>query len=176
MQVNMKYAHIEQERRYLLQGKTSSPVPLRELFIRDLYLAGSTLRLRCVEEVGKPTVFKLGQKIRVGNDFQFQIAHTTLYISEEEFNVLASLPFKKLGKKRSIFPLEDLQFALDEFDGELAGLSMIEVDLGRRDVTHNPLPFENLIEVTHDERFTGGELASMTADKLRLLLREHGVN
>lgn len=176
MQVNMKYAHIEQERRYLVSGSNSYPEPLRELSIYDLYFIESNLRLRRVEEVGKPTVFKLGQKIRVGNDFKFQIAHTTMYISAEEFDVLASLPTRKLEKKRSIYPLEDLQFAVDTFEGELTGLSLIEVDLGRRDVTHAPLPIDNLIEVTSDERFTGGELVKMKPENLQTLLLEYGVN
>lgn len=174
MQVNMKYAHIEQERRYLVLGSNAYPDPIRELFIRDLYFVGTNLRLRQVDEAGNPTVFKFGQKIRVGNDFQFQIAHTTMYISVDEFELLSSLPAKKLEKKRSIFPLEDLQFALDEFEGELAGLSLIEVDLGRRDITHAPLPIDGLIEVTSDERFTGGELVKMNNEYLRALLMEYG--
>lgn len=174
MQVNMKYAHIEQERRYLVLGSSSYPDPIRQLSIRDLYFNGTNLRLRQVDETGNSTVFKFGQKIRVGNDFQFQIAHTTMYISSDEFELLASLPSKKLEKKRSIFPLEDLQFALDEFEGALAGLSLIEVDLGRRDVTHAPLPIEGLIEVTSDERFTGGELVKMNEEALSALLLEYG--
>jgi CYTH domain-containing protein len=174
MQVNMKYAHIEQERRYLVIGNGTYPDPIRELYIRDLYFVGTNLRLRQVDEKAKPTVYKLGQKIRVGNDFQFQIAHTTMYISSEEFELVASLPAKKLEKKRFIFPLEDLHFALDEFEGALAGLSLIEVDLGHRDVTHAPLPIDGLIEVTSDERFTGGQLVKMNREDLGALLLEHG--
>lgn len=174
MQVNMKYAHIEQERRYLVLENGSYPDPIRQLSIRDLYFTGTNLRLRRVDEVGNPTVFKFGQKIRVGNDFKFQIAHTTMYISSDEFELLASLPARTLEKKRSIFPLEDLQFALDEFEGALAGLSLIEVDLGRRDVTHAPLPIDGLIEVTSDERFTGGELVKMNHENLSALLLEYG--
>lgn len=148
---------------------------LREFTIHDSYLVDSTLRLRRIEEAGNPIVYKLGQKIRVGNDFQFHIAHTTLYISEQEFEALAALPTRKLEKKRSIFPLEDMQFALDEFEGELSGLTLIEIDLGQRDVTHAPLPFENLVEVTNDERFTGGELVKLNSDSLTTLLSEYGV-
>lgn len=174
MQVNMKYAHIEQERRYLVLGSKTFPNPIRELFIRDLYFVDTNLRLRQVEEAGNPPVYKFGQKIRVGNDFKFQIAHTTMYISSSEFELLSSLPAKKLTKRRSIFPLEDLQFALDEFEGALQGLSLIEVDLGRRDVSHAPLPIEGIVEVTTDERFTGGELVKMNHESLRALLMEYG--
>ncbi len=174
MQVNMKYAHIEQERRYLVLGSNPFPDPIRQLLIRDLYFVGTNLRLRQVDEAGNPTVYKFGQKIRVGNDFKFQIAHTTLYISSGEFKLLASLPAKELSKRRSIFPLEDLQFALDEFEGELQGLTLIEVDLGQRDVTHAPLPIDGLIEVTSDERFTGGELVKMNHLSLQTLLMEYG--
>lgn len=176
MQVNMKYAHIEQERRYLL-GRHNFPLAsLRKLFIRDRYLLNSTLRLRQVDEEGQATVFKLGQKIRIDGKNPLKIAHTTLYLSKDEFNTFAVLPAKGLEKSRSIFPLNELQFAVDVFEGELAGLSLVEVDLNSGGASHNPLPFGDLIEVTRDERFTGGELASTTAMDLRLLLTEYGVN
>lgn len=172
----MKYAHVERERRYLLSGSAGGIFPIRNLLIQDRYFDESTLRLRRIEEEGKSTVFKLGQKIRVGEDRPLKIAHTTLYLSENEFELLAALPAEVLEKRRSIFPLGELRFAVDEFEGELAGLLLVEVDLGAEGSTHQVLPFEELIEVTLDERFTGGELACTPSEDLRLLLTEYGVN
>lgn len=172
----MKYAHIERERRYLLLGGMAGITPLRKLFIQDRYFNESTLRLRRVEEEGRSTVFKLGQKIRIGTDSPLKIAHTTMYIIENEFDLLATLPAKVLEKRRSIFPLGELHFAVDEFKGELSGLTLIEVDLGVEGLTHTELPLEKLIEVTLDERFTGGKLAGTSSRDLRLLLMEYGVN
>lgn len=172
----MKYAQVERERRYLLLGRVAGISPIRNLLIQDRYFDESTLRLRRIEEEGKSTVFKLGQKIRVGEDRPLKIAHTTMYLSENEFDLLAALPAKVLEKQRSIFPLGELHFAIDEFRGELAGLLMLEVDLGAEGSTHPVLPFEELIEVTLDERFTGGELAGRSSEDLGLLLTEYGVD
>lgn len=172
----MKYAHIENEQRYLFQGIKLNFIPVRELLISDRYLIESTLRLRRVEEVGKPLIFKLGQKIRVKDDSSLQIAHTTMYISEAEFEVLASLPSNVLVKKRSILPLGELHLAIDEFEGDLKGLTLLEVDVGEEGLPHDRLPFEKVTEVTRDERFTGGKLAGTSTEGLRLLLTEYGVN
>ena len=65
--------------------------------------------------------------------------------------------------------------ANDVFDGSLKGLSMIEVDLGAVARAHDMLPFDGVIEVTHDERFTGGKLAGTSVAGIRLLLNEYGV-
>ncbi len=114
----MKYAHIERERRYLVLGSEDKNTPMRNLLIYDRYLIESSLRLRRIEEEGRSIVFKLGQKIRIGEDHALKIAHTTIYITENEFNALLALPAKVLVKKRSIFPLDE-RFT----GGKLAGTS-----------------------------------------------------
>ena len=174
MSANMKYAHVERERRYLVLGSENKNTPMRKVLISDHYLNDSTLRLRRLEEEGEPPVFKLGQKVRLGGDGPLTIAHTTMYIAENEFNSLLALPSKVLVKKRSIFPLGDLHLAVDVFEGELTGLSLAEVDLGEDFTTHDPLPFEKMIEVTFDERFTGGKLADTSSEDLLLMLTEYG--
>lgn len=174
MSVDMKYAHVERERRYLFLGSVVGISPVRNLLIHDSYLNESTLRLRRIEEEGKPIVFKLGQKIRVGEDRPLKIAHTTMYITENEFDSLLALPARVLVKKRSIFPLGELHFAVDVFEGELTGLSLAEVDLGEEGIAHETLPFEKMIEVTLDERFTGGKLADTSSEDLLLMLTEYG--
>lgn len=174
MSANMKYAHIERERRYLVLRSEDKSTPMRNLLIYDRYLIESSLRLRRIEEEGRSTVFKLGQKIRIGEDHPLKIAHTTLYITKNEFNALLALPAKVLVKKRSIFPLGELHLAVDVFEDELTGLSLAEVDLGEDFTTHDPLPFEKMIEVTFDERFTGGKLANTSSGDLLLMLTEYG--
>lgn len=173
--VNMKYAHIERERRYIPLLKSERTPPIRQLHIYDRYIQGSTLRLRRIEERNKPTVFKMGQKIRVGGEVPWQIAHTTMYLSEEEFALLSDIPARVLEKRRSIFQWGDWIFGDDEFCGELAGLSLVEVDLGAENVSPPELPYTELIDVTLDERFTGGRLAATSASDLELILKEYGV-
>ncbi len=137
----MKYAHVERERRYLILSDLDGLVPIKVLKIQDGYVVDTTLRWRRVVEEGKPTVFKLGQKIRVGEDHPLKIAHTTMYVSEDEFSLLAALSANTLEKQRSIFLQGDSQFAVDEFEGELKGLLLAEVDLGSEGAVHPALPF-----------------------------------
>lgn len=173
--VNMKYAHIERERRYIPISSTRTTSPIRKLHIHDRYIQGSTLRLRRIEEETKSTIFKMGQKIRVGGESPWQIAHTTMYLSHQEFELLSGLPAMQLEKHRSIFQFGDCVFAEDKFDGELTGLVLVEVDLGSDSGAPPALAFTELIEVTSDERFTGGSLAATSASDLELVLKEYGV-
>jgi hypothetical protein len=57
-----KYARIERERRFLLVGLPASEQPAAARKIIDHYLAGTTLRLRCVRQPGGDQ-YKLTQKI-----------------------------------------------------------------------------------------------------------------
>lgn len=171
----LKYAHIERERRWLLAKQTLSIAAVRTLIIKDRYLIGSTLRLRRVEETGQPPIFKLGQKIRISSAFPSNVAHTTMYLTEAEFKTLATLPAKTLEKARLLLTLGEMTLAIDEFGGHLAGLFLAEIDLGVAGSMPESLPFEVAAEVTNDERFTGGALANITADKLQHLLVAHQI-
>lgn len=171
----MKYSHIEKERRYLLRNSSLHITPVRTLAIHDQYLPGSTIRLRRTEEVGKPAVYKLGQKIRVSENSPSKIAHTSIYITEEEFELFASLSTKKIEKTRLLFPLGQSTLAVDVFIGAHLGLVLAEVDTGVSVSVPEPLPIEVVREVTEDERFTGGVLASTSVEELRLLLEEYEV-
>lgn len=175
MPVNMKYAHIEQERRYLLQAVPTDMPIVRTLFIQDRYFPDSTLRLRLIEEDGKEPVHKLGQKVRVDDRTSLKIAHTSMYINSEEFELLASLPTKRVEKTRSLSPIGQSTLAVDVFGGELRGLVMAEIDTGVSLLMPDSLPIDISLDVTNDERFTGGELARMTATQLQDLFREYGV-
>lgn len=172
---NMKYAHVERERRYLSKGVNSELRPARVLRIRDSYVSHSSLRLRRIDEDRKTPVFKLGQKKRIGEDSPLRIAHTTMYISRAEFDLLTTLPAQILEKQRLIFDLGNWQFAVDVFEGDLVGLSLVEVDLGPYGEVHPDLPLSELVEVTLDERFTGGKLACTSPTELQSVLSEYGV-
>lgn len=172
----MKYAHVERERRYLPLSGVEGLASIRILNIQDRYIGNSTLRLRRVEEEDKLPVFKLGQKKRIGVESPLRIAHTTMYLSEDEYKLLAALPANTLEKQRSIFALGNSQFAVDVFEGGLSGLSLVEVDLGYEGATHPILPFQEIIEVTLDERFTGAKLATTSSAELQSVLMEYGVS
>jgi len=167
-----KYAHLERERRFLLLEKPSDIVYDRALFIQDRYLIGSRLRLRRVDEPGKTCVYKLGQKIRL-DDSPKTIAHTTLYLSEAEFDILSTLPATTLEKTRQLLTIDGLIVGIDEFGGQLSGLLLVEVDLGAGGALPSSLPNLFAAEVTDDERFTGGLLANTSSEELIGLLFQH---
>ena len=169
--ISLKYAHIERERRFLFQGSIPSFSHVRSLQIHDRYLLGTTLRLRRVDEFGLPTIFKLGQKVRVDGDQPSTNAHTTMYISKEEFDVLSVLPCNSLEKVRRIEKIGDLNLSVDVFGAQLIGLVLAEIDLGASGTLPDVFPLDLANEVTNDERFTGGALAKMTTNELNSILK-----
>ncbi|MBC7462933.1 MAG: hypothetical protein H7227_01580 [Actinobacteria bacterium] len=174
--ISLKYAHVENERRFLIRNPVAMPYAGRRLYIQDRYLVGTRLRLRSVEESGLPTVFKLGQKIRLDGGSPSENAHTTIYLSAKEFDLLAQLPTNELEKVRWINPIGNLSIAIDEFSGRLAGLVLAEVDLGTLGTMPSTFPIELSVEVTNDERFTGGELAKRTTQQLTSILDSFSIH
>ncbi|MBI3428550.1 MAG: hypothetical protein HY050_00525 [Actinobacteria bacterium] len=168
--VSLKYAHVENERRFLIRKAIAKSDGARRLYIRDRYLIGTRLRLRRVEESGLPTVYKLGQKIRFNDGSLSKNAHTTIYLSEEEFDLLAHVAANELEKVRWVNPIGNLSLSIDEFGGRLAGLVLAEVDLGSTDSLPSAFPIELNDEVTNDDRFTGGTLAMTTTKELTSIL------
>ena len=169
-----KYAHPEVERKFLLAA-----IPPGSIFsadITDHYIPHTTLRLRKMQAEHEVT-FKLGQKIRVDPHGTRVILHTSLYLSETEYTLLASaLPAQRLGKRRFKFHWITLPMAIDQFQGPLEGLILAEVDFGPHGDPSalSVLPFA-LAEVTDDERFTGGRLAVTTRPQVEALLNEFNV-
>lgn len=168
--ISLKYAHIERERRFLVRNSIPRSSQVRRLQIRDLYLIGTRLRLRSVKEQGLPTIFKLGQKIRIDKNLPSTNAHTTMYISAQEFDLLAQLPANELEKVRWIETIGEFTLGVDEFAGPLRGLILAEVDLGVTGTLPASFPISGMDEVTNDERFSGGRLAKTTVEELNGIL------
>jgi CYTH domain-containing protein len=177
--VELKYAHLERERRFLLASAPSGLAPRRSLVIQDRYLQGTRLRLRVVEEQGRARVYKLGQKVRLDESSAADLAHTTMYLSDTEFAVLAGLPADTLEKTRHLVDADadadGVTVAVDCFHGVLAGLVLAEVDLGVGGSMPSPVPGDPVMEVTTDERFTGGALAVTSSSQLRRMLADYGL-
>jgi hypothetical protein len=73
--------------------------------IADRYIDGTTLRLREQSDDSGPTVFKLTQKIPARASGAEQGFITTMYLTKEEFGVLAHLSAQSLNKTRYSVPL-----------------------------------------------------------------------
>jgi CYTH domain-containing protein len=166
-----KYARTEIERRFLLAGVPDGEVP-RVLDIDDRYLDGTRLRLRRQVERGGPTVYKLTQKLPRPGRHGEQGEITTLYVSANEYALIAALPAAALRKVRlSIDP-----YVVDVFAAGLDGLVLAEAEFGSvADVeAFRPAAFCHA-EVTRDPRFTGGALARATREQVAAWAAEYGI-
>jgi hypothetical protein len=126
MQQQSQYARIERERRFPLKRL---PYGIKVTGVRrltDRYINGTALRLRVQHEDNGPTVFKLTQKVPAPGNGAQQGLITSMYLTEEEFAVIAQLPARMLSKIR-VGSDEKLQ----RFAGHL-GYTVEENARGRR--------------------------------------------
>jgi CYTH domain-containing protein len=154
-----KYSRVEREQRWLLR---SVPVGARgPAEILDRYLTGTTLRLRQVTSADGEVVRKLGQKVRDDPRSPSRVQMTNIYLQPHEHALLAALPGAELRKTRRHIDAGGRAFAIDELHGPLEGLILAEVELeaGEPDRTQPSFAF---LEVTEDDRFSGGRLAHAT--------------
>ena len=170
-----KYAHPEVERKFLVA--TIPPDTTFRADILDHYIPNTTLRLRRMQTEHEVT-FKLGQKLRVHPHETRVIFHTNFYLSEAEYVFFAStLPSHRLEKRRFRFHGGTIPMAIDQFQGQLEGLVIAEVDFGPNGAPSSlTMPSFALAEVTDDERFTGARLALTTPSQVKALLDEFNKN
>jgi CYTH domain-containing protein len=163
-----RYAEREREQRWLLDGipaGSADPVEIHDLYVHD-----TQLRLRRIESPDE-VIWKLGQKIRLRPDSPEIVKMTNFYLDEREYLVLLQLEGDPLRKTRWHWVWTEHQLSIDVFGGHLEGLVLAEVELGPEE----PLlesPVGARLDVTQDDRFSGGALARSTPDEARLLLRE----
>jgi CYTH domain-containing protein len=166
-----RYSRPEREQRWILEalpGDRHDPVE-----ILDHYLTGTRLRLRRMES-DEEVLWKLGQKVRERNELPELVKLTNIYLSEQEYLALIDLDATSLSKTRWHWDFSGRSMAADDFHGPLAGLVLAEVEL-RLDDERLPLPPGGIADVTDDDRFSGGALASLgqqgAEDFLRVVAR-----
>jgi CYTH domain-containing protein len=168
-----KYVKPEVERKFLL-----AQVPFEATFyseIIDHYITDSTLRLRKAE-TKSGIRYKLGQKLRPNPKSTRVILHTNIYLTKSEYGLLSSLPSHQILKTRLRFEVGKINMWIDQFHGPLAGLVIGEVDFGSSgDPASFPVPPAVTLEITDDERFTGGVLATTSRTDLLKTCNELGV-
>ena len=167
-----KYARIEYERRFLLDEFPRDPTVVRVRRITDRYIGGTLLRLREQSDKGGSKMFKLTQKVPGNSDGAQQGLITSMYLTEDEFDVLAHLPAKKLNKTRYSVP----PFGIDVFEGALHGLLLAEAEFDSA-AEADALVAPSFVrqEVTRDSRFTGGRLVCASQQDLETWLSEYGI-
>lgn len=167
-----KYARIERERRFLLAQFPSHATVVRNRRIRDNYIEGTTLRLREQSCDDGLTTFKLTQKLPARGNGAQQGFITSMYLTQDEFQVLAQLPARKLTKTRFSVP----PFGIDVFDGLLEGLILAEAEFDSA-ATAEALTVPRFVagEISSDQRFTGGQLVRASRQDVEGWLLEYGV-
>jgi CYTH domain-containing protein len=162
-----RYAHVEREQRWLLDRLP--PGITDERVIVDHYWRGTTLRLRMVQD-HDDVVYKLGQKVRAEEGNPELVKLTSLYLSEGEFHALSVTPAAIISKSRWNVTCDGVDYAIDEFKGRHSGLVLAEVELSEHQ-TRVRGPAFAVAEVTDDNEYSGGWLATASNDDLRRLLR-----
>lgn len=154
VEVSLKYAVVERERRWLVSAVPAGVVETRAIV--DHYVDGTRLRLREVTHGDGRVVRKLTQKIRLASG-PGEVACTNLYVNGAEWAVLKGLPGRSLRKTRHVVEREGLRIVVDELeDGSLVA----EIDDG--DGAPRPVPtwLDVIADVSADERWTGVALAT----------------
>ena len=167
-----KYARIERERRFLLAQFPSNATVVRDRRITDSYIEGTTLRLRKQCYSDGLTTFKLTQKLQLRGNGAQQGFITSMYLTQDEFQVLAQLPARKLTKTRFSVP----PFGIDVFDGLLQGLILAEAEFDSAAAAYAlTVPSFATGEVSADDRFTGGQLVRASRQDIQSWLLDYGV-
>lgn len=174
-----KYTKLERERRFLVAPNALPPLSLDYCRFEDLYIAHAQVRLRVqTEQPGGAVIFKLTQKLQQPDAAIRRL--TTIYLSAAEHRVFAVLPGARLAKRRHRAESGDLEWGVDLFDGELAGLVLAEREFdSEEDLRAAAPPAFAACEVTREAAFTGGELAAAapaaTLARARALLASVGL-
>jgi CYTH domain-containing protein len=154
------YARVEREWRWLLPRVPSGVSDA--VTIRDRYLLGTTMRLRHVSgDAGH--VYKLTQKVRPRADDPSATAVTNIYLRPEEHALLSTLPAAELVKIRHRWHVAGVDVAVDELLDRWRALVLAELEHDG-DTVMPAVP--QAVEVTFDDRFTGGALAAATDDEV----------
>lgn len=176
--VEMKYARIERERRYLLQdlpeGLTRATPHLQ---ITDNYLTGTRLRLRKMRDPQtNKWIVKLTQKFAPNPEDFSRTIITNIYLNALEVEMLNIPDTNEIRKNRYPFVFEDRQFSVDMFLGDLFGLVLAEVSFETDEELDNylPPPFA-IAEVTNNAMFTGGKLCEITFPEIREAILRDGI-
>ncbi len=160
-----RYARPEFERRFLLEAV---PAGLQgAILVEDRYLAGTRLRLRRIrDDRGRgPVSMKLGHKVRPDPNDPSLNMHTSFYLNESEYQLLADLPAQNAAKLRYRLPLGGLVASVDEYVTPRRGLILLEVEMGSREALDQfAVPDYAGREVTWDEAYTGFGVAAQLGE------------
>jgi CYTH domain-containing protein len=133
--------------------------------ITDRYLLGTTLRLRHMHG-DAVDVYKLTQKVRPRGDDPSATVITNIYLRSDEHALLSTLAAAELVKIRRRWKVDAHDVAVDELSGRWRGIVLAEVEHDG-EVAAPVLP--GAVDVTVDDRFSGGALATAGDEEVAAL-------
>ncbi|MGZ5279294.1 MAG: hypothetical protein ACXWC9_05100 [Pseudobdellovibrionaceae bacterium] len=158
-----KYACYEFERKFLIPELLPSLQYAKDFKqIEDRYFPETNLRLRIVRNSdGKVTERKLTQKyVPEGSSFAKTVI-TNIYLTEKDAALFDGLSGLVLRKNRYQLKNENYTFSIDQFV-DSANLILAEVEFeSEAEMQNFALPFADWKEVTHEQEYSGGYLASV---------------
>lgn len=155
-----QYMAIERERVWIARDVPHERIRHSEI-ITDLYIAGTRLRLRHARRTDTgEQMLRLSRKADL--DARTRLI-TSIYLPEKEFAVLAAaLTGARITKLRHrLHSAPSVALAIDEFQGDLAALLIIEAEFDHDETMRSFVPADLMLqEITGDERYTGQSLAA----------------
>ena len=168
-----KYARIESERRFLLQALPLNLNTREGSRIIDRYWPETRMRLRLIESLdGQVLARKLTQKYVEPGQPPEETTITNQYLTAAEYKLFAQLPGNELVKRRYKYLHEGSGYSIDQFEDELKGLLLAEIEAGQGVLPAGASPDFAVCEVTAEPAFTGGALVNTSADQLAALLEK----
>lgn len=172
-----RYTRPEFERRFLVAPGSAwrDGIESYSKVFDDLYIHHTHLRLRTLSDAATGQEFiKLTKKLASGSPYVQMTG--SIPLSPMEYEFIAALPGQRIRKKRHYHFFHGNVFAIDVFEGELAGLVLCEVEMASlEELMAVEVPGYAYREVTEDPFFAGGNLARTTRGELARKLGEMGV-
>ncbi len=155
-----KYAKGELERRFLITNRPKMLDSLPSKMIVDQYLDNTALRIRKVTD-GEDVQYKFTKKLpHHSNGIRVQWV-STIYISQEEYEILMKVPGKLIRKKRYYYtPPSGEIIGIDEIEVAKKKIWIAEVEFQALTEVPYVLPIPHDREITGEERYQGNELAN----------------
>jgi len=151
----------ERERKFLVTGEGWRGGVVRERSIRQAYLASTphaAIRIRISDEARATLTIKSAEPGMERSEFEYDVP------LEDGRAMMALRTGAVIDKRRHVVPAGDLEWEIDIFAGEHAGLVMAEIELPANDT-----PFDRPDwlgeEVTGDPRYYNAAMALGTGAK-----------
>lgn len=170
-----KYTRVLRQRRFLLKELPPGLAPSDpHAQITDNYITNTRLRLRKSRWVQtNEWTLKLTQKHAPSPPDFSRTLVTSLFLNEDEYEVLSIFEGNELRKNRYPYEHEGRAFSVDVFLGELRGLILAETDFETDDeMDAFASPNFAFTDVTREEMFTGASLVNLTFQDIREAVRK----